>query len=88
VLKDRWKYLCKSVAGSKWLAVEDVNKKDLFLISDIVIGLNSMLLLEAAAAGLPSIPIIQAIMLISFDCLKLIQKFMMCPVQKKLEIYY
>jgi hypothetical protein len=50
----RWESLCQSVAGSAWLCVPSLDKDFLFAITDMAFGLNSMLMLEAAAVGIPT----------------------------------
>jgi hypothetical protein len=51
--KNRWNYLYNRFAGANWVNVSEMPKNSLFAISDFVFGLNSMLLLEAAAHGIP-----------------------------------
>lgn len=52
--KERWQSVCESVPGSSWRNASRIKKDALFSVADIFLGLNSMLLLEAAAAGIPS----------------------------------
>lgn len=50
--ENRWQLLCESVDQSKWRNVSRIPKDSLFDVTDIVFGINSMMLTEAAAAGL------------------------------------
>lgn len=51
--QSRWNDLCEKFPGAKWVNVSKIPKEDLFAISDLAFGLNSMLLLEASAFEIP-----------------------------------
>jgi hypothetical protein len=51
---DRWSTVCASVPGGRWHNASGIAKDALFSVADIVLGVNSMLMLEAVAAGLPT----------------------------------
>jgi hypothetical protein len=51
---DRWLPVCAPVPGGRWRNASGIDKDALFSIADIVLGLNSMLMLEAVAAGIPT----------------------------------
>lgn len=50
---DRWDDLCRTITGALWRNAAEVGKEALLSSADLAFGLNSMLLLEAATAGLP-----------------------------------
>lgn len=50
---NRWDKLCNNVPGAKWCNGAHLTKADLFAVADLAFGLNSMLLLEMSASGLP-----------------------------------
>ncbi len=49
----RWDAMCNSISGSQWRNAGSIGKEALFSVADMVFGLNSMMLMEAAASGLP-----------------------------------
>ena len=51
---ETWNTLCETFPDATWMNVSDVPKEDLFKISSMAFGVNSMLLLEAATHGVPS----------------------------------
>ena len=51
--QDRWDELCESVQSANWRNVGQAAKNNLIGCADVVVGLNSNFLLEAAANGLP-----------------------------------
>ncbi len=49
----RWDAMCNDIKGSQWRNAGNINKDILFSAVDVVFGLNSMMLMEAAVSGLP-----------------------------------
>jgi hypothetical protein len=50
--QSRWDAMCNSISGSQWRNVGNINKDVLFSTTNLVFGLNSMMLMEAVASGL------------------------------------
>ncbi len=50
---EKWDSLCNSFEGVNFLNVSELGKEELFKLTDLAFGLNSMLLIEVSRRGIP-----------------------------------